>query len=170
MSGDIDYAAAIADLERRRDELDRMIASLRTIWGVGPTGGGPSGGTPNGGPSGRQDAPREIRSDTFFNMKAPEAVRSYLAIMKRPQSVKEIEEGLLAGGFISSAKDLYNNPYTTVTRLQDAEEVVKVHGKWGLAEWYPARRNPKARAEPDASDKGESESASGAVADAETAA
>lgn len=170
MSGDIDYAAAIDDLVRRRDELDRMIASLRTIWGVGQSGGGPSGGAPNGGSSARQETTRELRSDTFFNMKAPEAVKAFLAIVKRPQSVKEIQDGLVAGGFISSAKDLYNNLYTAVTRLQDAEEVVKVHGKWGLAEWYPARRNPKTRTESSATDKGDESTATVADADAETAA
>jgi hypothetical protein len=84
-------------------------------------------------------------------------------MMKRPQTVKEIQEGLLQGGFISGAKDLYNNLYTTVTRLQEAEEVVKVHGKWGLSDWYPARRNPKARPEAEAVEKGAE--ASGAVAD-----
>jgi hypothetical protein len=90
MSGEIDYAAVLADLERKRDELDRAIAAIRPFAGQGggsPEGGAPGGGGPNS--SGRGEAPRELRSDTFFNMKAPEAVRTYLAHAKRPQTVRE---------------------------------------------------------------------------------
>jgi hypothetical protein len=80
-------------------------------------------------------------------MKAPEAVRTYLGHVKRPQTVRELVDALKAGGFISGAKDLYNNLYTAILRMEESGVVVKVHGKWGLAEWYPARPKPKAKGE-----------------------
>jgi hypothetical protein len=147
MSNETDYyAAVLADLERRRDELDRLIAGIRHVMGLGGSSpeGAPGGG---GGTVHRGEPARELRSDAFFNMKAPEAVRSYLAIMKRPQSIPEIVEGLRAGGFITGAKDLYNNLYTAILRMKASGTVVKVHGKWGLAEWYPVRSKAKAKAE-----------------------
>lgn len=145
MSNEIDYGAVLADLERKREELDRAIAALRPF---ASQGGAPDGGAPGGGGgSGRGEGGKELRSDTFFNMKAPEAVRTYLAHAKRPQTVREMVDALKAGGFISRAKDLYNNLYTAILRMEEGGVVVKVHDKWGLAEWYPARPKPKAKGE-----------------------
>lgn len=152
MSNEIDYTAVLADLERKRDELDRAIAAIRQFTGQG--GGSPDGGAPGGGGNagGGRGEGRELRSDAFFNMKAPEAVRAYLGHVKRPQTVREMVEALKAGGFISRAKDLYNNLYTAILRMEESGAVVKVHDKWGLADWYPARPKPKAKGE--ASEKG----------------
>lgn len=144
------YAAVLADLERRRDELDRLIAGIRQVMGL--AAGSPDGGAPGGGGGAlvhRSEPGRELRNDAFFNMKAPEAVRAYLAHVKRPQSIPEIVEALKAGGFITGAKDLYNNLYTAILRMKDSGLVVKVHGKWGLAEWYPARPKAKAKGKED---------------------
>lgn len=143
MSEPIDYTAVLADLEQKRDGLDRAIAAIREIVA---TGGGLSGGPPNGTP-GKPAAAKEMRPDAFFNMKAPEAVRTYLGMVKRPQTVREIADALQLGGFITSAKDLYNNLYTAILRMQGDGIVVKVHGKWGLSDWYPARPKNKAKAE-----------------------
>lgn len=145
MSETVDYNAVLADLVRRRDETDRAIAAICTILGVPvPPTSGPSG--PGGG-SERGETPRAIQSDTFFNMKAPEAVKTFLGMAKRPQTVKEIQEALETGGFISGAKDLYNNLYTAILRLEENGAVVKVRGKWGLADWYPARPKPKVKSD-----------------------
>jgi hypothetical protein len=150
MNGENDaYVAVLADLERRRDELDRTIASIRLIIGQAAnppeSGGAPGGG---GGGGGGRGEPRELRSDMFFNMKAPEAVRTYMGFIKRPQTIRQIVDALKAGGFISGAKDLYNNLYTAILRMEENGIVVKVHGKWGLAEWYPARPKPKGKGQP----------------------
>lgn len=145
MAVEIDYQSVLADLLRRREEMDKTIAGICAILNVPvPSGPGPTG---NGGGSTRSEGSREIRSDTFFNMKAPEAVKAFLGMAKRPQSVKEIQDALEQGGFITQAKDLYNNLYTAILRMDKDGSVVKVHGKWGLAEWYPARPKPKAKAE-----------------------
>jgi hypothetical protein len=80
-------------------------------------------------------------------MKAPDAIRAYLGIVKGPRTAAEITEGLQAGGFITTATNLYNNLYTALTRLETNDQVRRLpDSRWGLAEWYPgsAKRKPKA--------------------------
>lgn len=101
-------------------------------------------------------------------MKAPEAIKTYLSMAKRPKTVKEIQDALESGGFTTSAKDFYNNLYTAITRMEKDGIVVKVHGKWGLAEWYPSR--PKAKPKADATGADKEEVPSTDDPDAETAA
>lgn len=165
-TGTVDYGAVIEDLERQRDELDQAIAIMRRLSGqppAPPSPAGPSGG--NVKPNAKGSIPAEIRSDTFFGMKAPEAITRYLAISKGPRMVREIVDGLRKGGFVSGAKDLYNNLYTAIQRMEEAGTVRKLpDGKWGLAEWYPAKPKTKAKSD-DAGDKGED-----SLADDETAA
>ncbi len=146
MSQEIDYGAVLADLVRRRDELTRTIQTISAISGASaPVDGGPGGdGNGNGGNSSQRVA--EVRSDSFFNMKAPEAIKVYLGMAKRPQSVAEIKDALERGGLITQAKELYNNLYTAIKRMENDGVVVKVKEKWGLAEWYPARPKPKPKA------------------------
>lgn len=145
--GTIDYAAVLADLERRRDDLDRAIESIRPLAGLAGAGPQPptGGGSGAGGAKKQKHAPTELRSDSFFGMKAPEAISRYLTISKGPRSVRDIVDALKSGGFISGAKDLYNNLYTALGRMEEAGTVRKLpDGTWGLSEWYPARPKSKA--------------------------
>lgn len=163
----IDYAAVLADLERKRDELDRAIAAIRPFAGQGDTSTPPTGGG-SGAPSPRKSgAMAQLRSDEFFGMKAPEAIQKYLAIAKGPRTVRDIVDALRSGGFITSAKDLYNNIYTALIRLEKDELVRKLpDSTWGLAEWYPAL--PKKRVSKAENDGAKDPDASGD--DEETAA
>lgn len=146
-----DYSAVLADLERKRDELDRTIATLRAFAGIAvegpsepPPPAGPGGTPPKTAPA-KKDAPTELRSDTFFGMKAPEAIRTYLLMSKGPRAVAEIVQALQSGGFMTSATNLYNNLYTALTRMEKNDEARKLpDGRWGLAEWYPATAKRKA--------------------------
>ena len=153
-TGAVDYTAVIEDLERQRDELDQAIAVMRRLAGApatSPTPSGPSGGHVKHAP--KTTIPTEIRSDTFFGMKAPEAITRYLTISKGPRQVKDIVSALKTGGFVSGAKDLYNNLYTAIQRMEEAGTVRKLpDGKWGLAEWYPAKPKSKTKSE-DSSDR-----------------
>jgi hypothetical protein len=88
-------------------------------------------------------------------MKAPEAIVRYLNMSKGPRLIREIVDALKTGGFASSAKDLYNNLYTAMQRMEEAGTARKLpDGKWGLAEWYPAKPKAKAKAD-DSGDKGD---------------
>ena len=166
----IDYGPIIAELERKRDELTRTIEVLRAIAGMPTLPGGPtSGGGGLGGGASVGDRTPELRSDAFFGMKAPEAIKAYLNIVKQPKTVREIADGLEQGGFLTSAKAFYNNLYTALVRMQRDGEVVQLPQKrWGLADWYPARAKQKQKSE-GSNDKG-SDSGSVAEPDGETAA
>ena len=132
----VDYAVVLADLEAKRDALNKAIDGLRSWL--------------------RLESPRviesanhagssntDIPSDAFFNMRIPDAIFKYLSIVKGKQSVKQIADALDQGGLKSLAKDAYNNIYTTLMRMSKSPEpiVVRVGADWALTEWYP--RSPR---------------------------
>jgi hypothetical protein len=167
----VDYMAVLADLERRRDELLAAIEAIRPLAAL-QSGQPTPGGTPGGGSAvKRQGQPTSLRSDSFFGMKAPAAIKAFLGATKRPMSVSDIVEGLKTHGFTSSAKDLYNNLYTALNRMDANDEARKLpDGTWGLSEWYPARSKPKQQASNGDKAEGASEAAEGDSTDEETAA
>ena len=133
----VDYAPVIADLEAKRAEIDTMIASLKKMQGLAPSGTG-------GGATGRGEA--EVRDDSFFNLNIPEASKKYLGMMKKPQSTPEITDALLRGGMTTLKPDSFANTVGSVLNRMDRNDagVVKVgRAKWGLAEWYPGRKKGK---------------------------
>ena len=136
------WEAVLAELIEERKQLDALIelAKHRIEKGGGSTGS-------DGGP---------IRADAFFAMKAPEAIKRYLSLARAPKSPKEIADGLEAGGYQSTSKDLANTLRTALRRMAEDDEVVQVNnGDWGLSEWYPGRRIKKGKG---ASGGGEAES------------
>ena|SRR5256885_275844 len=151
MSDKVDYAPIIADLERKRAEIDQTIASLKRLSGLSENGSDASSST--------TDAPLPtgigggLRDDAFFGMKGPEAVKAFLAWAKRPQGAAKIASELVAHGFTTTATTPANAIRTTLVRLQEAGEVVQVKKEWGLASWYPGfKRRPKPDEDGDDSD------------------
>ena len=126
---DIDYTAVLADLERKRDELDAAINAIRPFVGTAA-----SSGTDRPGPDG-------LQPDSFFGMNILDAAVKYLQIEKRPKRAEEIADALLAGGYMSNAKNFHANVSTTLRRDDDRGGLtVRMHNKtWALAEWYPSR-------------------------------
>ena len=126
---DIDYTAVLADLERKRDELDAAINAIRPFLG---TAG--SSGPDRPGPEG-------VRPDSFFGMNILDAAVKYLQIEKRPKRAEEIADALIAGGYMSNAKNFHANVSTTLRRDDDrGGPAVRMPNKtWALAEWYPSR-------------------------------
>jgi hypothetical protein len=84
-------------------------------------------------------SPGQIRRDAFFGMKIPQAIRSYLEIMKSPQSPKAINDGLMAGGLLTNSTNFYTTMWTALKRLEDSGDVVNTKNGYGLALWYPSR-------------------------------
>ncbi len=157
MSDQIDYAPIIADLERRRAELDQTIATLKRLAGMAADD--TSGGHTNGG--GLPAIGGGLRDDAFFGMTAPEAVKAYLAWAKRPQGAAKIADELVAHGFTTASDTPANVIRTALRRLREASEVAQVKKDWGLAIWYPGlKRKPK----PD--DTGEGDDDDGTAANA----
>ena len=133
------YKAVLADLRAKREKLDQLIAGLEVFSGeVGDDPPGVGAVTTGVAPAGG------VKTDTFFGMKTPGAVKKYLEIKKRPEKAADIAKALEAGGFMSHAKNFYANVSTVLRRLEETGEAVRIGDtkKWAMASWYPNR--PKA--------------------------
>jgi hypothetical protein len=132
-----DYQAVLADLKEQRKQLDlvisvleRQIAGARVVAGAAAT-------LPVNSPEGPSQA--AFSQGAFLGLKLPEAIRRYLQMTKRPQTAKEIAEGLREAGMIVTAKHFYSNVYTALIRGKRSGDFTH-HGKeWLLAEWRPGR-------------------------------
>lgn len=80
-----------------------------------------------------------MRSDTFFGMSVGDACKKYFAMMKQPESLKQIADAIEAGGLIHRATNFLASVSTAMARRAIAPgDIVRVkRGLWGLAEWYP---------------------------------
>ena len=136
----IDYGAVLADLEAKRTSLDNAIAAVRQLLNLGAEQSAGSSGTD------RKESPTRVQSDSFFGMSTPDAVRKYLGIAKRPQSLSEITKALQEGNLPTTSSNLLGIVGPTLSRMKAAGDVISVQGKWGLAEWYPAARRDRIEA------------------------
>jgi hypothetical protein len=146
MSADgIDYKAVIADLKARRAALDAVIVGLEQWQGLGGSEDSP---LLNRESTDQRSEPTEIKSDTFFGLSIPDAIRKCFRISKRPLSLSELTNSLKSGGLLTSATDLMATVSGTLQRVkrQSGEVVSLGNGQWGLAEWYPGLRKEKIEA------------------------
>lgn len=136
-----DASAYLAELEDQRKRLDIQIAGVRAWMGLGPSdNNGTPSGTPGFSPAAReQTVTGRVRSDEFFGMSIPAAIKRYLEIMKQPQAPAGITAALKAGGVLSESKNFYTTVWTAIKRLRDAGEIVNTQRGWGLSSWYPNR-------------------------------
>ncbi len=130
----IDFSPILAQLSS-----EVLLEELRRRLGAGGSSGDPTAAPQAAANStGRDPAlSGQIRADEFFRLSGSEAIRKYLAIMKRPQSPRAIVEGLRVGGVLSNAKNFYANVWTELKRARERGEIVNTPSGWGLAEWYP---------------------------------
>lgn len=158
MTEQSELAAWLAELEGEQAAKALVIASLRQKLGLDPSAP-PSAALPAvaGQQRSHSDHVGPLRSDTFFRLSIPEAIKKYLAIVKRPQPPKAIAEALKQGGVLSQASHFYANVTTALKRLRDSGDVVNTKEGWGLAAWYPN----KARTEPPPKRKRKSRAKSG---------
>lgn len=131
MAETTDYGPTIADLERKRDEIDRTIAMLRAFAGL------PSVDMARTGPPG---GPVEFTNKHFFKMATPDAILLYLESVKEARAAARITSDLLAHGFITTSSTPSEVIRTALRRLEDSGKVVQVKKEWGLPEWYPGLR------------------------------
>ncbi len=137
------YAAMLADLESERAKIDAAIAAIRPLAGVeGAESVASATGATQLSAQRKPELPTKIEFDTFFSLNIPEAIKKFLAMMKRPQTVSAITEALRTGGLSTTAEDLMGTITATLTRMRRTTgEVVPVRrGEWGLKEWYPGRK------------------------------
>ena len=146
MANEIDYAAVLMDLRAKRSALDSAINGLEQ-W-MSFKGSEVQIDSSFTTVSDRTGAPGEIRSDAFFGMTIPDAIRACLKITKQPLGLTDLAQKLKEGGLLTSAKDLTSTVSATLTRIKrtDGDLVQPTQGKWGLAEWYPGMRKEKVEA------------------------
>jgi hypothetical protein len=125
----INYAAVLADLEAKRAQLDSAIAAMKTLM---EQTGVMAATAP---PVPRIASLSEIPPQAFVGLSISNAVRRLLEMMQRRLSVREILQGLQAGGL---KPNKYRNVYS-ILRGREAyqADIIKVDRQWGLAEWNP---------------------------------
>jgi hypothetical protein len=151
MTDRIDFTPLLAQLD-----AEVLIEELRRRLGVAAQNSEGGALTSPGSPlvAGARDAitTGQIRPDEFFSLSNPEAIRKYLAIMKRPQTPRAIVDGIRAGGVLTNAKNFYANVWTELKRARARGEIVNTPSGWALAEWYPNK--PKQNDTPPSKKKG----------------
>ena len=125
----INYAAVVADLEAKRAELDSAIAAMKVLM---RQTGSLAAATP---PVPRISSLDQVPPDAFVGLSISNAVRRLLEMMQRRLSMREILEGLRAGGL---KPNKYRNVYSIIRGREAYQaDIIKVNKQWGLAEWNP---------------------------------
>lgn len=140
------YAAVIADLEVKRDELDRMIKNLRQMGGLSTAQ--------------KEVLSTEAKSENevaaiggdnpLLGMKVHDGVKVILANKRKPMSPAELVEALEAGGIILTGNKTNSVGSILNRRQKQVGDIVSPQrGMWGLKEWYPGRSFGKRQDEKD---------------------
>jgi len=156
--GPVDWGVVIAELEAKRDLLDKAIASFRAIQASGVLFGSTEGAMPamadsvavslHGG---------DVPVGAFLGKSIPEAAKLCLQITKRKMTTREIVDSLLKGGIETTAKTSFPSIVHSILMraVRAGGGIVKLdRSHWGLAEWYPrgiasnTRTNARKRAKP----------------------
>lgn len=146
----VDYAEVLADLERRKGELEVAISAIRRL--VNPSAPAPYPASYSGPayplPSapGPATSPEPARPFPFLGMTIPEATISHLRSSQKPLSTHEVIAALKQGGLRDSN---YQTVYQVLRRrAREKQDLAVDKGKWHLAEWHKWRRKQSGRAEP----------------------
>lgn len=150
----MDYQQLLAELQEERSKIDYMIEWVKSrVQQSGMVVADGASIQPQVEATPQSMRFPRLASDTFFRMSVPQAIKTFLNIVKRPQKAKAITQALNAGGLTHQAKDLYATVYPTLLRMEKTQEVVRIgDGEWALAEWYPAggrKANQEERSESD---------------------
>ena len=133
MASDV-LEAALNELRKRREQLDRAIEGLEAELGI-------SSGTPTApssiaefratGSNERTDLLTQVYEGQFFNKSQTQAAKDLLNMAKRPLKTPVINDALTKSGMKVYGPSLY----TAFKRSPDF--VLVLPNTWGLKEWYP---------------------------------
>jgi DNA-directed RNA polymerase delta subunit len=131
MSAEIDYVAVRDDLKKRIEQLQAALAGVEGILAATSLTG-----------SQRVSSAQDIARDEFLGMTIPDAAKKYLEVIRTPQTIGQIWEGLKQGG-LPHIK--YNAVYTAIWRRvsPDGDFARVDETLWGLAAWYKTIPNVK---------------------------
>ena len=135
------YAVVIADLKRRRAEIDGLIANLEAV--AAPGGEASPSGEADSTPPVRTGAEHEppAGNNPYLGMSIPQATIAVLKVKRTTLRPAEIVNALEDGGLILSGNNNANTVNSVLHRRQRqvGDVVSPKRGHWGLKEWYPGR-------------------------------
>lgn len=149
MASEIDYKAIYQAMLKQYEDLGKALETMAPLAGIGANRSGDAAESPTVGDSHGTALPANISHSTFLSMSMPEAIKALLSIVKKDLAAPEVRDLLLQGGYKSTGTpaQMYPAVFTTLRRLMDKDALFKREdGKWGLAEWYPNRKRPAAKA------------------------
>ena len=125
----INYAAVLADLEAKRAEIDLAISAIKVILRQTGSLAATASHVP------RLASLSQVPPKAFVGLSTSVAARRLLEMMQRRLTMKEIMQGLQAGGL---KPNKYRNVYAILRQREAYQaDVINVNAKWGLAEWNP---------------------------------
>jgi hypothetical protein len=146
------YAAALADLEAKRAEIDSTIATLKRLRGT-PVGEAITADSSK--PTSKEPVPVAAQEKTantgivlpkrvlmpespYFGLNLPQAVAKALEIAKGPASVREVWAMLEADGYPSISESPVNGVHWALRRrMEKAGDIILIgRGKWALRSRY----------------------------------
>lgn len=124
------YAAVIADLKAKRDEIDKMVKLLEALSQTTADSGKASDHDQD---RGDQLPPTKGR---YSEMSIADAALAVLKAHGRPLSNVELADELLSGGLLSGASNPANNVNSSLSRRSETHgDIVKDGRQWALREW-----------------------------------
>ena len=148
MEGDylnIDWTAALAEMEAKRDALNAAIEGLRAAMQAGSLpGGAPPPGSPGAAVPKTSSArpvsmgrPMPLPRGALLGKAAPEAIKVYLDAEKEKRTNRQIADALKQGGVESTSSNFDAFINSALFRLKKEGAILRFDDGWGLAEWYP---------------------------------
>jgi hypothetical protein len=137
----------LADLEAKKAALEGVISSWRKALELGAFG--PlrfprvEGASPPTGVLASSPEPVDLPVGALSSKSIPDAIKFYLAAVRKKQTNKEIEEGLRQHGVESTSKKFSSIVAGALFRLKKSGEVLRFSDGWGLAEHYPEHLRAK---------------------------
>jgi DNA-directed RNA polymerase delta subunit len=124
------YAAVLADLYAKRDEIESAINTILFLQGSGSSAA-PSG-VANGGA--RPVRAGVIPSNAFFGMSLVDAAKKYIELSQAKRTLPQIVKGLEEGGMPPQKRDTV---YAALRRRESmVGDIQKVGEEWGLKDWF----------------------------------
>ncbi len=135
------YEAVIADLRKKRDEIDSAISLIETLRAHAGTSSVLSDAVKGAKATDEVGSSEALEEGTFHGMSIVDATKMLLTMRKRKMGNPEIARELIAGGLVMNSAEPVNTVGSVLTRrFHQVGDVVRVaRGTWGLKEWYPGR-------------------------------
>jgi hypothetical protein len=131
----LDPAVNLAAVEAKIAALQALAASWRAAIAVGALG--PVSDVPLGAMSERDtQQPIELPQGAFRGMSIPAAIKLFLSVAKKKQTIKQIADALKEGGMETTSPSLVGVVTGALNRLKGSDEVLRFKDGWDLAEHH----------------------------------